>query len=251
MTKNVKKEVDIQRKIRNVVILDKFQKKWIIMDPRSHEIFAQTLLEAADEKNTSPEIWGNAPDVDIKFLHRWYRHRISVLPHIYEENLKGCKQENVDKDAIVLCIMSHLYLDIFNGIVFPFGAWYPIYPEDTVLYDVLDNVDDPKLFVQDLMMLSGKSTFNDMFYAESKGIMQEFVHNIKVESVKLITDIIVRRIAMHAGMSYDNICKKAMKDIAKFTDDDTYNDIREIQTIDACEQFEISYAFLIEKAMNC
>lgn len=106
------------------------------MDQRTHELFAQVLLEAAEETNTSPKIWGNGPDIDIKFLHRWYRHRISVLPEIFKENLenlKDCNPEIVDKDAIALCIVSHLYMDIFNGIVFPFGIWHPIYPEETIV----------------------------------------------------------------------------------------------------------------------
>lgn len=221
------------------------------MDQKSHEIFAQALLETVEKTDVSSAIWGNAPDVDIKFLHRWYRHRISVLPDIYNENLVGCKQETLDKDAIVLCIVSHLYLDIFNGLLFPFGAWHPIYPEDTIINDVLYDLDEPILLIQDLKKLSGGVIFSDMFYAESKGIMKEFVRNTKVTYIPSMTEIIVRRIAMHAEKHYGSIYKKAMKDIAKFTGNDIYGNIREIETTDACEQFEISYADLINKVTNC
>jgi hypothetical protein len=221
------------------------------MDPKTHELFAQVLLDAVDETGTSPKIWGNAPDVDMKFIHRWYRHRISVLPDIYKENLKGCNPETVDKDAIVLCIVSHLYLDIFNGLVFPFGMSRPIYPEDTILNDVLDDIDNPKLLIADLKKLSGSVTFNDVFYAESKGIMQEFVRNIETKYIPSITEIIVRRIAMHTGTYYDAIYKKAMKDIAKFTENDIYDNIKETRAIGACEQFEIEYACLINKVTSC
>jgi hypothetical protein len=222
------------------------------MDPKTHELFAQVLLDATEKTDVSPKIWGNAPDIDITFLHRWYRHRISVLPYIYKENLKVCEQEDVDKDAIVLCVISHLYMDIFNGWLFPFGVWHPIYPENTIINDVLNNIDDPRLLVEDLKKLSGGVVFSDMFYAESKGIMQEFVSNIEVKCAPSITKIIVRRLTMHAENNYNKICSKAMSDIIKFTKNDIYDDMIEVaQPIYACKQFEINYANLIDKAMNC
>lgn len=221
------------------------------MDKKSHEIFAKVLLEAAEKTNVSPKIWGNAPDIDIKFLHRWYRHRISVLPDIYKENLKDCKEEIVDKDAIVSCVVSHLYLDIFNGWLFPFGILHPIYPEDSIINDLLDDIDSPKLLIEYLEKLSGFVTFNDMFYAESKGIMQEFVRNIEVRYIPSMVEIIVRRIAMHSEKNYNKIYKKAMNDIARFTEDDIYNNMKEIaEQIYICEQFEINYTYLINKVMS-
>lgn len=222
------------------------------MDKKSHELFAQVLLDAAEETDTSPKIWGNAPDIDIKFLHRWYRHRIRVLPDIYKENLKGCKPEIVDKDAIVLCVTSHLYLDIFNGLIFPFGMYHPIYPGNTILNDVLDDINDPKLLIEDLKKLSGGVTFSDMFYAESKGIMQEFARNIEMKYIPSITEIIVRRIAMHAENNCRNIYNKAMHDIAKFTENDIYDNMHEVaRPIYVCKQFETSYAYLINKVTSC
>jgi hypothetical protein len=222
------------------------------MDKRTHEIFAQVLLNAVDENSVSPKIWGNAPDIDMNFLHRWYRHRISVLPDIYKENLKNDKQETVDKDAIVLCIISHDYLDIFNGPVFPFGVWHPIYPENTILNDVLNDVDKPKLLIEDLKKLSGGVTFSDMFYAESKGIMQEFVRNVETTYAPSITELMVRRLAMCTKDDYMDIYNKAMHDIAKFTENDIYDNMYEVaQPIYACKQFEINYADLINKVMSC
>jgi hypothetical protein len=222
------------------------------MDQKSHELFAQVLLEAVERTDVSPKLWGNAPDIDINFLHRWYRHRISVLPAIYKENLKGCEPEDVDKDAIALCITSHLYLDIFNGLLFPFGFWHPIYPEDAIINDVLDDIDSPKLLVEFLEKLSGYVTFSNMFYAESKGIMQEFSRNIEVTYIPSIIAIIVRRLAMISENNYINIYSKAMNDIAKFTEDDIYNNMSEIaQPIYVCKQFEINYAYLINKVVNC
>jgi len=118
------------------------------MDSKSHTLFAKCLLEHVEDNITSLE-WGTAPDIDMKFLHRWYRHRISVLPKIYNE-FSTPILFNPNKDSITLCILSHLYLDIFNGWVFPFGLWHPIYPEDTIINDVLDDIDEPNKLVEDL-----------------------------------------------------------------------------------------------------
>lgn len=108
------------------------------MDGKSHEIFAGILLDAAGAGNRRiPSAWGVAPDIDIPFLHRWYRHRIGVLPKIYSEFLQANPLPNPDadgtKDEVALCVVSHLYLDIFNGWVFPFGFFYPLYPEKTIV----------------------------------------------------------------------------------------------------------------------
>ena len=152
------------------------------MDTKSHLLFAKCLLDHIEDKITSPE-WGTAPDIDMKFLHRWYRHRISKLPQIYNEfnsdfitstKLFGFED---NKDSITLCILSHLYLDIFNGWIFPFGFGHPILPEDTIINDVLNDIDEPKRLVEDLKNLSGFQTFSDMFYIESEGIFKEFIKN--------------------------------------------------------------------------
>lgn len=219
------------------------------MDDKTHKLFAQVLLEATEENNTSSS-WGIAPDIDMKFLHRWRRHRISVLPEIYKENYSNVNNvKDIDKDAITLCIVSHFYLDIFNAWVFPFGLLHPIYPENTIIKDVLNDIGNVKLLIEDLKNLSGLMTFNKMFYAESKGIMQEFVNNLNEKYIPSITEIIVRRLAMHAETHYDTIYKKAMNDIYKFTENDIYNHMKENkQAIDVCERFEIEYACLINKA---
>lgn len=125
------------------------------------------------------------PDVDIKFLHRWYGHKISVLPDVYKENLKDCKPETVDKDAITLCIISHDYLDIFNVPIFPFEFWHSIYHEATIINDVVDDVDSPKLLIEDLEKFSGSVTFSNMFHIESKGIS----HDCDIGKTKIIAQV--------------------------------------------------------------
>jgi hypothetical protein len=215
------------------------------MDSKSHELFAQVLLDHVGNTNT-PSSWGIAPDIDLNFLHRWYRHRISVLPKIYQENLIGGKPDPVeDKDAITLCIVSHLYLDIFNGLVFPFGAWHPIVPNNTIIQDVLSDLEQPNMLIEDLKNLSGYFTFNEMFYQESKGIMQEFALNLKTQDIPTFTKILVSRLALYSGS--ENVYGTAMKQIAKFTPDENFTSGC-VEANEACEQFERSYADLITRA---
>jgi len=225
------------------------------MDSKSHQLFAKCLLEHVEDKITSPE-WGTAPDIDMKFLHRWYRHRISVLPKIYNEFINGFIPSSKlfgfedNKDNITLCILSHLYLDIFNGWIFPFGLWNPIYPKDTIINDVLDDIDEPSKLVKNLKNLSGLTTFSDMFYIESEGIFKEFIKNLNVKNNYELTEILVKRLSIHlTNNSYIiNIELKAIKDIHHFTKNNIYNTLYPYEEqMKDCEQFEIEYADLINK----
>lgn len=211
------------------------------MDEKSHELFAQVLLEHVGSTHT-PTIWGTAPDLDLKFFHRWYRHRISKLPQLYKEINRP---QDIDTEEIALCVVSHLYLDIFNGYVFPFGLWHPIFPEDTIIIDMLSDLGEPGRLVNYLKNLSGMVTFSEMFYQESKGIMQEFLANLGSRNNTVITKIIVSRLALHSGS--ERVYDTAMKQIAKFTHNSGYIYCK-FENDKACEQFEISYADLIMRA---
>ncbi len=221
------------------------------MDSRSHELFAKVLLEYT-ERNISTK-WATSPDMDLKFLHRWYRHRISTLPKIYNEfitrnRLLGIKE---NKDEIVLCIVSHLYLDIFNSWVFPFGIWHPIYPEDTVINKVLDDIDEPKELVKDLETLTGFTPFSKMFYDESEGIFKEFINDLNTKNIEELVESIVRQLAFQSESIFGGyIYVNAMKDISKFTCNETYNKTPKNNVFDICEKFETNYAFLINKIMS-
>jgi len=211
------------------------------MDGKSHELFAQVLLEHVGSTHTSNQ-WGTSPDIDLKFLHRYWRHRISKLPQIYKE---FNRPKDIDTEEIALCVVSHLYLDIFNGNVFPFGLWHPIFPEDTIIMDVLSDLGEPGRLINDLKNLSGMVTFSEMFYQESKGIMQEFLANLGPRNNTVITKIIVSRLALHSGSA--QVYDTAMKHIVKFTHNSGYS-YGKFENNKACEQFEISYADLIMRA---
>jgi len=90
------------------------------MDGRSHVIFGKVVLEKAG-LDTGYYEWATAPDIDLNFLHRFARHRFSVIDKIYKE----FRQMHPDivyknKEAITLCIVSHLFLDLYN---FPIWCW--------------------------------------------------------------------------------------------------------------------------------
>ena len=227
------------------------------MDEKSHELFAGILLEAIGNSTTSPK-WGIAPDIDMGFFHRWYRHRISVLPKIYlefpsPERLPGYEMKpytDADLDAITLCIVSHLYLDIFNGWVFPFGIYHPIYPKKTIISGVLEDMNNPKLLVKQLRRLAGEETYLNSFYSDSEKIVKKMVtENAKTKD--LISQM-VWRLAYYADMkSRASLYDEAMHQIADFTGNAIYKrQLPPDRTHDACSLFENEYATIINKALE-
>jgi hypothetical protein len=231
------------------------------MDGKSHELFAGILLDAAGAGNIRvPPAWGVAPDIDTPFLHRWYRHRISVLPEIYSEflqaNLGSLSNPEADgtdtKDAVALCVVSHLYLDIFNGWVFPFGFFYPLYPEKTIVAGVLDDINNPKLLVKELTKLaSGMDAYSTQFYNDSKNLMAALVPDNA-----MMEDIIAHLVTRLAWYAYPNIAssiyREAMQQISDFTGNVKYTDFQADAkfTDSVCSYFETEYCRLINKAIE-
>lgn len=82
------------------------------MDGKSHELFAQVLLEHVGSTQT-PAIWGTAPDIDLPFFHRWYRHRISKLPQIYKE---FNRPKDIDTEGIALCESKGIMQDFLENL---------------------------------------------------------------------------------------------------------------------------------------
>ena len=95
------------------------------MDTKSHLIFGEEICKYFDWSEDYAQ-WATAPDMDMGFLHRYYRHRFSMLEAIYREYPKishGIPTK--DKKIIGTLILSHFYLDIFNGPIFCWGIWLP------------------------------------------------------------------------------------------------------------------------------
>ena len=251
------------------------------MDSRSHKLFAGILLEAV-RKDISYESWGESPDMDMKFFHRWWRHRFSVMNKIYREGFSKYQvismedaarcvvtgrqhlhktdiEEKVDKNAIALCITSHFYLDIFNGWVFPFGIFYPVLPKNTIVAEVLDDINNPKLVIDELYRLGFKDNFSDKFYAESEIIMKKFVDSMLFVSTRrhLSTEevvvIIVNRLSTYASEKKKlSLTKKALDDICGFTDNQQYKiaNIHYGSLEYVCTAFEMEYCKLMNRMME-
>lgn len=232
----------------------------INVDAESHTLFAGLLLHAVG-KDISPE-WGNAPDIDMGFLHRYWRHRFNTMPKIYAEFPSKWKNDvdklpTDDRDAVALCIAAHDYLDIFNGTLYCFGFWHPIYPKKTVIVHVLEDIDKPKELVKEIERLAGEESYPKQFYNESIAVMEILViPEIKIEE---LTAQIVLRLAWHAGdeaamnpSENSYIYRKAMQDIATFTGNPRYlqGAIYLRNTHSICTQFEVEYCKLINKGLD-
>ena len=90
------------------------------MDTTSHLIFAKILLEKAG-LNPEMEKWGVSPDNDFKdgMIHRVSLHTLNRLEEIEKEGInQGFPGAN--KTEIALCVVSHLWLDMFNAPVWSF-----------------------------------------------------------------------------------------------------------------------------------
>lgn len=224
------------------------------MDWKSHKLFTNILLDELGE-DTDYDTWAQAPDMDMKFLHRWWRHRFSVIDDIYEEGYSTYSppKHNPDKDAIILSVVSHCYLDIFNGWVMPFGLWYPIYPKNTIINDVLDDITNPKLVIDQLYRLGFKSDFSDKFYIESETIMRKFISDLPNVSAEKAAAMIIYRLAGYASMKKRFTLKnKALCDMAKFAKDEKYKTVSTFPSVwrSICERFETDYCKLLNRMME-
>ncbi len=224
------------------------------MDGKSHEIFSQIILESIGIDNISPS-WSTSPDSDINFCHRWYRHRISKIPKLYLEtpyNIYNDKQDDFNnKESIVLSIVSHLYLDIFNGIVFPFGFWNPILPEDVLMETIIEDINKPRRLVEDINKLSGKTSYSDKFYNESIVLMKNLV--IENMTIEELTTQFITRLAYHTNSSNKyKLLENSLHQIIRFTENGKYkpfiNSFDDMK--DDFQTFEHEYAKLIDETLE-
>lgn len=226
------------------------------MDWRSHRLFGRKLLEITG-KDENYESWSVAPNLDRKFLRRYRRHKFSVIDDIYTDGIKyfhSSPEENdrkvgiLDRDTIVLCITSHLYLDMFNGRLAPFGILYPIFPGQTVMKDLSENEDGPNILAEELRKISVTEKLATRFYGASDPIMKEFANDISVFDFWSVVSILVYRLATHANMDKrEMLYKKAMDHIYKFTGNDKYKKTSIRSDKDVCEKFENNYSKIVDK----
>jgi hypothetical protein len=224
------------------------------MDWRSHRLFGGVLLNKVG-KDINYDSWSLVPDADIGPLHRWHRHRFSVLQEICRDGMGICPPvsdkkmvSDIDKDAVVLCVTSHFYLDMFNGYVAPFGILYPIYPGKLAIGNLLKNENDPKSLIRELGVLPITDEFSTKFYGASRTIMNEFVSDLSMFNLEEIVSILVYRMSTCAQIDKrDDLYKKAVNDICNFTGNKKYADHGVRSWKDGFENFELKYAKLINR----
>jgi hypothetical protein len=159
------------------------------MDPRSHEIFTRVLLESVG-RNSAYSQWGNSPDLDFDILlHRYWRHRLTVLPEIYQEfSAKYPSIPAIDKDNIVLGIVSHLYSDTFNGFVVPFYIQNPLFQIPKMFAELIKNP------YGNILKLSEPDIMPDSFFTESEALFKQYNFGSTVEQVVMtFLDLIAKR----------------------------------------------------------
>lgn len=240
------------------------------MDWKSHGIFGGVLLDKIG-KDINYNSWSLAPDIDIGPLHRWHRHRFSVINEIYKDGMGICQPiseeisseqiktkiqtpnekglvSNVDKDAVVLCVTSHFYLDVFSGYIAPFGILYPIFPSKTVTRNILENKNGAKVLIKELNELPATDEFPTKFYGASRTIMGELASDMSVFNLEEIVSILVYRMSTCAQIDKrESLYKKAIGDICNFTGNKKYASHGVRSWKDGFDNFENKYAKLINK----
>ncbi len=129
------------------------------MDIGTHLIFSEKLLEICSLEKEY-KIWGIAPDV-VEKHHRW-QHSFSKIRWIYNR-FREKHEPSKDRKAIALCVVSHLYLDMFNGVL-PAFAFPPYFTMNVPVEEI-------KELVKDLNYLSYSAP--EGFYEEERKIFGE------------------------------------------------------------------------------
>lgn len=179
------------------------------MDSYSHILFANSLLTVTS-KNIQYNIWSVSPDVDLgdgTLLHRYRTHRISSIPYLYEQ-LKDY-YINLDKDAIVTSIISHIYIDVFNGFVFPYEIHRPVFQNPKIFSKFIQN---PFVYP---FKTSNYTWMNPSFFNESILLFNQ--QNFGNSSEHVVYNLI-SRLSKWAGV---NVCE-GIEQIVSFTGNTAY-----------------------------
>jgi len=196
------------------------------MDIKTHLIFSKKLLELCSlEKEYTT--WGIAPD-RVEKHHRW-RHSFSNINWIYTTFEKS-NVPSTDKNAISLCVVSHLYLDMFNAILpaFKFPPYFTI------------NV--PKGEIRELIKDLNFLTFSapDEFYEEECHVFEDLKEG---EACDYIPAMIIS-LADHTYPWKPNIKRRASKYLENFSGERI--EIRE-DTVKEMRAFTVKYENFIKR----
>lgn len=173
----------------------------IPMDIKTHFIFSEKLLEICG-LDGDYKIWGIAPDMVEKY-HRW-RHKFSKIRWIYKrfgEKHEPCK----DRKAISLCVISHLYLDMFNGVLPAF-----IFPPYITLNIPVEEIRE---LVKDLNYLSFSTP--EEFYEEERTIFEDLNEGEACEYIS----VMIISLADHTYLWRPNVKRRALKYLEGFIEE--------------------------------
>ncbi len=178
------------------------------MDGKSHLIFGKKVLEKCglDVAYTG---WSTAPDIDLSFLHRYWRHRFSVFNRIYEEFIRLEPAVPVkEKEAIVVAITSHFWLDIFNSWIWVWG-FLPRFPALFVPKEVA------KEYIEDLnigLLAEEPKEAVKEFYEESEKLFEVSVPALTVDET---LSWMLTSLKKHTYLGASNV-NPAVKNISTF-----------------------------------
>lgn len=201
------------------------------MDIKSHLLFAKVLLTKTG-KDPSYSIWSIVPDEDLgdgTLLHRYRTHRISSIPSVYNRHPELI---STDKDVVVLAYISHLYLDMFNGIIFPFEMHNPVWQNPKMFGFMISN---PLKGIPGMLF----SSFPSEYYTENEIIFNKHSFGTTTED---ITASFISKLCKYAGVA---LCD-GIEPVVSFTGNTGYRQIPETDTT----IFEEEYTNLIIKYLS-
>jgi len=167
------------------------------MDATSHRLLGKHLCEYFGYPEEYAE-WSVAPDIDLPFLHRFWRHRFSTFESIYNEfAYMHPSVPKGSKIAIGVMLCSHFLLDIYNAPLFCWGVFLPashIPPELLKEY------------------LEGDYPLSELHKEEVKC----FVQHIKPKSASAFMSGVIELLAMHTPFISKRRVRKAKKCVENF-----------------------------------
>ena len=100
------------------------------MDRMSHDLIATAFLKATGFRTEYSFSFSMHPDCDLKFLHRWRRHRFSVFHKIYGDHGYNLSVPTTGPvpyipRPVALVYATHFLSDMFNGPIWCFGLPFP------------------------------------------------------------------------------------------------------------------------------
>jgi len=167
------------------------------MDATSHRLLGEYLCEYFGYPKEYAE-WAVAPDMDLPFLHRFWRHRFTTFESIYSEfSYMHPSVPKGSKIAVGVMLCSHFLLDIYNAPLFCWGIFFPA------------SHIPPELFKE---YLEGDYPLSELHKEELKC----FVQHIKPKSASEFMNGVIELLASHTPFISKRRVQKARRAVEDF-----------------------------------